>query len=253
MAIDGWTVALQAVNFLILVLLLRHFLYRPVLAMIDRRKAEATRLLDDAALRVEAAKAERQKAETLRADLEAQADALLADSRARAGKELEELRTRARREADGILAEGRKALAEERRAAEADLRGKAAGLAVEIAGRLLAAATPGARVEPFLDRVCTRLTALPEPERQVLAGQAADGGIRIVTAVPLDEAGRAHCRDRAHTLLGPDIALTFADDPELLAGVELHFAHTVIRDSWRDLLGRIGLELDGHDDAHRIA
>lgn len=253
MAIDGWTLALQAVNFLILVLLLRHFLYRPVLAVIDRRKAEAGRLLDDAAMRVDAAKAERQQAEALRTELEAKADAILADSRARAGKELEELRSRARREAETILAEGRKALGEERRAAETDIRLHAADLAVEIAGRLLHAAAPGTAVSPFLDRVCARLGELPEAERRAMAEQAARDGIRIVTALPLDEAGQAHCRQRAAALLGGDVAVTFADDPALLAGVELHFSHTVVRDSWRDLLGRIGLELDGHDDARQVA
>jgi F-type H+-transporting ATPase subunit b len=40
MALDGWTIALQTVNFAILVWLLHRFLYRPVLRVIDARKAE---------------------------------------------------------------------------------------------------------------------------------------------------------------------------------------------------------------------
>jgi F-type H+-transporting ATPase subunit b len=48
MLIDWFTVAAQAVNFLILVWLLKRFLYKPVLAAIDEREKRIATLIQDA-------------------------------------------------------------------------------------------------------------------------------------------------------------------------------------------------------------
>ena len=48
MHLDWWTIGLQTVNFAILVWLLQRFLYKPVLRMIDARKAEIDQQYDDA-------------------------------------------------------------------------------------------------------------------------------------------------------------------------------------------------------------
>ena len=57
MLIDWFTVAAQAVNFLILVWLLKRFLYKPVLAAIDEREKRIATQLQDA---------EKKKAEALK-------------------------------------------------------------------------------------------------------------------------------------------------------------------------------------------
>src|SRR5215471_6750937 len=48
MHLDWWTIGLQTINFGILVWLLHRFLYKPVLTMIDARKAEVGRQFDAA-------------------------------------------------------------------------------------------------------------------------------------------------------------------------------------------------------------
>ena len=60
MLIDWFTVGAQALNFLILVWLLKHFLYKPILNAIDaREKGIAAQLADADAKKTEAAKAAR--------------------------------------------------------------------------------------------------------------------------------------------------------------------------------------------------
>ncbi|MDD2706355.1 MAG: ATP synthase F0 subunit B, partial [Acidocella sp.] len=49
MKIDWATLALQTVNVLVLIWLLRKFFWRPVAAMIEQRRAAAQTMLDDAA------------------------------------------------------------------------------------------------------------------------------------------------------------------------------------------------------------
>ena len=52
MRFDWWTLALQTVNFAVLVWLLHRFLYKPVLRAIDARRAELSTGLNGGALRV---------------------------------------------------------------------------------------------------------------------------------------------------------------------------------------------------------
>ncbi len=69
MLIDWFTVGAQAVNFLILVWLLKRFLYKPVLAAVDaREKKIAAQIADAAALDA--------KAQAERADLHQRSEAL---------------------------------------------------------------------------------------------------------------------------------------------------------------------------------
>ena len=57
MEIDWWTLAIQTVNFLVVVWLLSRFLYRPVRRMIEAREADDRKAAEDAAAK--AAEAER--------------------------------------------------------------------------------------------------------------------------------------------------------------------------------------------------
>ena len=105
MLIDWFTVGAQAVNFLILVWLLKRFLYKPVLAAIDAREQKISRELQQAAdaktqaekeredLRVQTEALQGQRAELLRAataDADVQRQHLLEE----AHKESEELRSK---------------------------------------------------------------------------------------------------------------------------------------------------------------
>lgn len=102
MSIDWITIAAQLVNFLVLVWLLKRFLYRPILEGIDAREAAIATRMSEANLIRETAKAAEtdHRAETarlkagrenaltqVRQEAEAERDALLADARDRVGVE----------------------------------------------------------------------------------------------------------------------------------------------------------------------
>jgi len=76
MNFSWWSFALQAANFLILVWLLRRFLFKPVSAIVARRKEEIARGMAEAS-------AEKQKALDLQRELEAQRAGIEAERRRR--------------------------------------------------------------------------------------------------------------------------------------------------------------------------
>ena len=248
MRIDWWTLALQAANFLVLVWLLQHFLYRPVQAIIIERQQQADGVLA-------AADATRTAAERLRSELEEQRAALERDrhqaveeAHARARVEAAALLERARADAGKLLADERQRLERERAEAAEVLRVDAIELGVTIARRLLAEAGAGSLDRPFLERAVARLQDLAETQRSALIDRLANGAVvQVVTATPLDPVGREDFTCRLRELLGQDTNIQFADDPTLLAGTELHFPHTVLHHSWRDSLREIeeGLKRNG--------
>ena len=69
------------------------------------------------------------------------------------------------------------------------------------------------------------------------------GPIDVVTAVSLDAGQQTECRDLLMRQLGRAPALVFRTDPALVAGVELHTAGMLIRNSWQADLERIADKL----------
>ncbi|HYF84975.1 F0F1 ATP synthase subunit delta [Azospirillum sp.] len=253
MHIDGWTILLQAVNFLILVWLLRRFLYRPVLAVIAERQAATERVRSEAEAARQAAEAARRTLEDQRATLPAERDRLIAAARTEAEAERAALLDRARGEVDHALEEARARLAEERAQALGALQRHAAALGTQLATRLLRDAPARALTRPLLEEACAAVEALPAAQRHALADGVEAVPVRVAAAAPLPDEDAAHTRDRLSAALGRPVALELTEDPSLIAGVELHFAHSVVRRSWKQRLAEANEEMTRHDSARTDA
>ena len=252
MSIDWWTLGLQTANFLILIWLLQRFLYRPVLAIIARRQTEIAGLMGQAGTAKEAAEKLERDLTTQRAAIAAEHDRVLETARAQAEHEHQAALAKARADADAIVAAARRTLEQERQEATIAVQSNAATLGVDIARHLLAK-VPLPGVGPFIDGVCSTIAAMRADERERLARSANGTAVRVVTARPLPDAERALCRSKLAALLGTDTALAFADDPQLLAGVEVHFPNSILRNTWRDALAATLDTLTRDDQARRHA
>jgi F-type H+-transporting ATPase subunit b len=240
MHIDWWTLALQAINFLILIWLLGHFLYRPIADIVARRQEAAQALMDEAASLREKAEADRKAIAQDRQDIAAERTRLLAAARADAGEENKRLVAAAEAEAEKI-----------RHAAEADaarlddahnraLHARAEELAVTVASRLLERLPPRDAQGAFLDGLVASLKTMAPAARAALnSGQ----DIVILTASPLDDAAQARIGTELEAALGTGLKLTFRTDPAVIAGIELESADLRLCNSWREDLARIREEL----------
>ncbi len=254
MHIDWWTLALQTANVLVLVWLLRRFLYQPVMAIIARRQAEAQKLLDDAAAGLRDAEAARAETEQARAGIAAERDKALAAAQAETAAEREQALARLNEETARMRAEARAALERERAAASDGLAERASLLAIDIARRLLERLPSAVVFEGFLAALCAKIHDLPPELRTALASSEpgeGEGGIEIVTASTLDPVAIAHCRDTVAGVLGDGQQISFRSDPSLIAGIELHGRHAVLRNSWKADLEAIRDDL--RQDAERPA
>jgi F-type H+-transporting ATPase subunit b len=246
----GWsTFALQTVNFAILVWLLHRFLYRPVLRLIDARRAEIDKQY--AAAHSVEAKAKEQLAAMAaeRAGIAAERAAALKEAAAEAEAAAAARRARAEGEAAALLDGARKTLAVEREHALAEARRAALDLGTELAGRLLAEIPTKLRAEAWIERIEQYLAGLPKPELDALARQLPDSvHLMVVSASALSAETTQNWRSRLKQALGDRIAIDFAVDPKLVAGAELHFPTAVVRFSWQGALSamRTEIEANGH-------
>ena len=244
MHFDWSTLVLQTVNVLVLLWLLRRFLFRPVVAIIEQRKAAAEKLLADATAAREEALARSTQAAARDKAVAADRDRVLADARAAAETERAAFLAQARQEAVAVQDAARAGLARERGEMLRSLETEARDLAVAIASRLLRQLPAEALNAALLRSADAWIASLPQEDMLALTGSGEP--LLVLTAAPLDDAGKA--------LLGHRFGVTplrFETDPSLIAGIELHGSHARLRNNWRADLDRIAEELK--QDDHPLA
>jgi F-type H+-transporting ATPase subunit b len=250
MQFDWSTLALQTANFVVLVWLLHRFLYKPVLRMIEARRTEVEKQFAAARAAETEAKTRLDAVGAERAKIAAERDALLKEATARAESAAARRAERAEQEAAALLGETRKKLAAERSAALAEARGAALDLSVEFARRLIGELPIELLAGAWLERIERHIGRLPAAERESLRRDLdASTTLRVVTAASLPGPVQGEWRNRLARALGGDAKVAFDADPNLVAGAELHFPHSVLRFSWRSAVSTMRTEIEADGDA----
>jgi len=189
MKIDWWTLALQAVNALVLIWLLAHFLFRPVVNAIAARQKAVGQLLADATAAKAAAESEREKAAAETAGLAAHRSEALKAAEAEAATEKAALLAEAQAEADKLRAAAKAEIEAARRTEALAAEDRAGRLAVDIATKLLDRLPREARVAAFIDGIATGLAKLPEGTRASVGADGTSVHLMAARAVTPEESG----------------------------------------------------------------
>ncbi len=242
MSIDWITVTAQVFNFLILVWLLKRFLYHPVINAMDRREQRIRAQLTDAESREQAALAAaadyRDKAEAL----EQQKQQILEQARQEAENARARMLSEAREETARIRANWMRELSEEKAAFLTGLRKQSVEAVTAIARKSLedlADTTLEARmVQVFADK----LASLSAEEKAALI--TAREPATLSSAWPLDDSHRDFLTRAVQEQLGQETSLTFSTNPELICGIE--FLREGHRISWNlsDYMDELGTRID---------
>lgn len=247
MHLDLWTLALQAINALILIWLLKRFLFSPVVRIIAERRAAADDLMAEAEAARAGALAELAKA---KAEAEAQAarraDALHA-AEAEAAKRREALVTEARARAGEITAAATAEIARASAAAQAAAAERAATLAVDIAAKLFTRLPSEAQVAGFVDGFAEALAKMQPEARDGIAPPGAPLRLRAPRALTPDET--TACRAALARVLGREVEIEVRPDPAVIAGLEAEGPLGSVRNSFRADLATLSKALTRHDQA----
>jgi F-type H+-transporting ATPase subunit b len=250
MQFDWWTLALQTINFAVLVWLLHHFLYKPMLRMVDARRSEVDAQYAAAGDAEAKAKTELAQVSAERAKVEAERTKTLKAAASQAEEASAARHARAERDAAAIVADARKALAAERAEAVTEAHRLALDLGAEMARRLLDEFPSEVRAEAWLERIEQHLAGLARVDRDKIAsGLDDDATLRVVTAIALPESAKKEWSTQLHRALDDHGKISFDTDASLIAGVELHFPTAILRFSWRGVMETMRSEMNSHDNA----
>ena len=223
MLIDWFTVGAQVINFLVLVWLLKRFLYRPILDAIDAREQRiATELADADAKRAEA----RQERETFQHKNEAfdqQRAALLAQATEAAKAERDRLLDEARQAADALRAKRQEALRQEADQLNQALRRRTQQEVFAIARKTLSDLAGASLEERLVAVLIDRLQAMDAEAHAVFAEalETASAPVRVRSAFELSAAQRAAVQEALNSVFATEIPIQFSAGPDLVGGIEV--------------------------------
>jgi F-type H+-transporting ATPase subunit b len=237
MTINWWTLGLQAVNVLILIWLLSRVFWRPVAKAIATRQDAVQKMLRDAETTQAVADAAHAEIMTTRAQMATERQTLLAEAKKTAATDAKAVLAEAAQKAETVLQAAQKERERDTAAARAKAAADAAGLAVDIARKLLARVDTSPVQSTFLNLLVEAIEQMAPKDRTALLKTA--GGIDLVSAVDLDDDAKAILTKAVGKALGGAPKFNFLTDPDLVAGFEIRTAHFVLRDSWQSDLAAI--------------
>ena len=223
MLIDWFTVAAQSINFLLLVWLLKRFLYQPILSAMDAREQRIARQLQDAEAQKHEAEAQSRGLRAANEEFARQKQALLDQAKAEAEATRERLTEEARAEIEARRLRWRESLREEENALQAEITSCVQEEIMAISRHALHDLAGIELEQQIAAAFVCRLKKLDDHEREHLASDVkiSEKPMMIRSAFDLPPAIRLEIESVVRELLGPHLTVGYERVPGLIAGVEL--------------------------------
>jgi F-type H+-transporting ATPase subunit b len=223
MLIDWFTVGAQALNFLILVWLMKRFLYKPILHAIDEREKRIATELADADKKEAEAQKERDEFQHKNEEFGKQRAALLSKATDEAQAERQRLLDEARKAADALSAKRQDTLRNDAHNLNQAISRRTQQEVFAIARKALTDLATTS-LEERLGEVFTR--RLREMDGQAKAGLAealktASDPALVRSAFDLPAEQRAAIQQALNDTFSTEIRIRFETAPELISGIEL--------------------------------
>lgn len=223
MPIDWFTVAAQVLNFVVLLWLLKRFLYGPVLAAVDAREKRIAQELADAASKQAQALAERDGFARRNAQFDGQRASQLAEVQALAQKEHARLLEQARESVSQWSARRQATLQAQARQVDALIRAQAQQEVFAITRKTLSELASVELEQSICQVFVDRLGRIDAVQREQLRAAVQTGAdpVRVRSAFALSSSLRDMIRVAVQAMVDAPVALEFSTHPELIGGVEL--------------------------------
>ncbi len=242
MSIDWITVSAQIINFLILVWLLKRFLYKPILEAMAKREQHIASRLQEAQHREQLADQQAQAYNAKTTQLDNQRDAIMADAHKQADEQKHQLLEAARAEITTQQNHWQQQVEQEKSSFLNHLRHRTAGAVQTIARKALRDLADTDLEQQVIQRFIDQLAALPSDTRQALIPD--DGPLQVNSAFELHSTQRERLTSALRQHLTPAVEVEFHSSPALLCGIELNGTGRVLRWSLEDYLDTLSDQVE---------
>jgi len=216
----------QILNFAIIFVVLRVWVYKPILGLLERRRERIAQGLEDARVAAEARANAEKEAQALLGRAQADANQKVRESAERAEQVAREIHAAAEKDAAAVRAAAAGEAEQARSAALGELRGQVAALAIAAAQKLIGESLDEKRQRHLVQEF---FSGIKEGRVVVLEGEALQGASAEVTsALPLTEAEQDTVRKQLAKPLGAGAPLSFRVNPAILGGLVIRVGDKVI-------------------------
>lgn len=218
----------QILNFAIIFVVLRAWVYKPVLGLLETRKQRIAQSLEDARVAAEARANAEAEAEKIKAEAQAQAAQRIAEASARAEQAAKDIRAKAEQDAAARRAKAEEDAELERNRILGDLRGQVAALAIAAANKVIGEALDEQRQRRLIEEF---FSGLRSGKVEVLEGVPATAGgqtAEVVSALPLTAAEQEAVKRDVMAKFGGAGSVTFRVDPSILGGLRVRVGDKVL-------------------------
>jgi len=246
MLIDWFTVGAQVLNFLILVWLLKHFLYKPILNAIDAREKRIAAELADADAKKTEAQKERDDFQNKNKAFDQQRSALLGKAVDEAEAERGRLLDEARNAADSLRAAQATALRNDQKRLGSEITRLAKDEVFGMARKTLADLAT-VSLEERMGEVFTRRLREMDGKSKGLLGAALKSSSEpavVRSAFDLGTEQKAAIQNALNETFSAEIRIRFETSPDLISGIELTTNGQKVAWSIADYLASLGKGVD---------
>jgi F-type H+-transporting ATPase subunit b len=216
----------QIICFFILFIVVRSWVVKPLLGMLEKRRAKLEQGLEDARVAAEARDNAESDAAKIISDANVKAAHILNEATERADAAMVEVKNAAQKdiekEREAVLNE----VGEERNRILADLRGQVAALSIAAAQRLIGEAMDAKRQHALLDEFFSgvKSSKLVLLEGANLVGDSAE----VTSALPLTDEEQDIVRKNVLEKMGINTNIAFHVDPQILGGLIIRAGDIVL-------------------------
>lgn len=216
----------QIFNFAIIFVVLRAWVYKPILGLLERRRTAIAEGLEDARIAAEARQNAEQEAEKVLADAQAKASQIMREANERADSQGKEVIAAAEAEAAKKREETMAEVESERERILGELRGQVGSLAIAAAQKLIIASLDEQRQRALIDEF---FSGVKSGQVVVLEGKQVSGASAEVTsALPLTAEEKESVKKDVLSQVGDQATLTFRVDPAILGGLIVRVGDKVL-------------------------
>jgi F-type H+-transporting ATPase subunit b len=216
----------QIINFLVLLVILRAWVYQPLLDMLANRRERIAQGLEDARVAEEARDNAEEEAQAILNEANTEANEIIRNASERAESAASDIKSEAEKEAAKILEIAKSEAQQERDRILADLRGQVATLALAAAQRLIRETLDERRQRALLNEF---FSGVKEGEIVVLEDEVISGThAEITSALPLTQEEQETIKRDVLSKVGEQASITFRVDPSILGGLIIRVGDKVV-------------------------
>jgi F-type H+-transporting ATPase subunit b len=217
----------QIFNFAIMFVILRAFVFNPIVGLLEKRRSAIAKGLEDARIAAEARQNAEQEAEKIMSEAQTEASKTVRDASERAEKAGQDIIASIEEEASAKREEALQDAEQERERILGDMRDQVAALAIAAAHKLIGESLDQKHQHAIINEF---FSGIKDGKISLLEGKTMNGGVsaEVTSAVPLTPEEKEIVKQDILSKSGAEVKVTFRVDPAILGGLIVRVEDKVV-------------------------